>query len=124
MKLEDIKLGMTLWTVLADDPNGEPITQLIKGIVTEVGDDCYYPGYRCDWEWAGGEMDWCEYDAANVFTDPETAIKAYLADRASVLYRDAANLLEGNVVIPNGWDNPEDWRGHTDYKLREADVAE
>ena len=124
MKLEDIKLGMTLWTVLADDPNGEPITQLIKGIVTEVGDDCYYPGYRCDWKWAGGDMDWCDYDAANVFTDPETAIKAYLADRASVLYRDAANLLEDNVVIPNGWDNPEDWRGHADYKLREAAVSE
>lgn len=124
MKLENIKEGMILWTVLTDDPNGEPITQLIKGVVTDVGDDCTYPGYECDWKWAGGDMDWCMFDAADVFIDPKTAIEAYLADRASVLYEDMAMLLEDNVIIPNGWDHPEDWRGHHEYRTRELSVAE
>ena len=122
MKLEDIKQGMTLWTVLTTDPNEEPITQLIKGTVTRVGDGCYYPGYECDWKWAGGDMDWCMYDAANVYQDPKTAIEAYLADRASVLYKDAADLLSDNVIIPNDWEGP-DWRGHQDYKTRDIPVS-
>ena len=122
MKLEDIKEGMTLWTVLTDDPNGEPITQLIRGVVTKVGDDCWIPGYECAWKWAGGDMDWCSYEASEVFTDPKTAIEAYLADLASVLYEDASMLLKDNVVIPNGWEGPS-WRGHSEYKKRDGYVT-
>ena len=118
MLLDQIQKGMTLYTVLTDDPNGEPITQLIRGLVTAVGDDYTY-GFSCDWQWAGGKVDWCEYPAAVVFADAAIAIEAYLADRASVLWRDAADLLEDNVVIPNGWSGP-DWRGHHDYQRRSS----
>lgn len=115
MKIENMKPGMVVWTVLTDDPNGEPITQLIRGTITGVGSEHTF-GFECSWQWAGGKVDWCWFPAAVVFETPTAAIEAYLADRASVLYADAALLLEDNVIIPNGWDNPDDWRGHHEYK--------
>lgn len=122
MKLDHIEPGLVLWTVLTTDPNGEPITQLIRGIVTGVGDQ-YTFGFKCDWEWAGGKVYWCYFAAEEVSTDPMVAVNAWLADRAVVLWRDVANLLEDNVVIPNGWEGP-DWRGHCAYKLREPAISE
>jgi len=124
--MSKFKIGQRVFFLIGPlDCDEDP--EYLEGVITRryTDDDViHYPGYECDWKWAGGDVDWCMYDAANVFLDPKTAIEAYLADRASVLYRDAAMLLEDNVVIPNGWGDPTDWRGHSEYKAANTSQLE
>lgn len=84
MKLEDIKQGMTLWTVLTEDDDGSPITQVIKGTVTEAPIDMW-PHYNCDWQWMGNRVDWVEFDPCEIYRTPQEAIESYIGERVNIL---------------------------------------
>ena len=104
MKLEDIKKGMTLWTVLTSDEDENPITQVIKGTVTETSTDMW-PNYSCDWVWLGVPMNWMDFDPCEVYRTPQEAIEAYIGERVHVLVASTLAALGVDIWSKKGDNN-------------------
>lgn len=93
MKLEEIKPGMTLWTVLTTDQDGVPIVALINGVVTEAQTETY-PHFECAWKYGSQPMTWITFDEEEVYSTPQSAISAYLGWVSDMLTTDLIEITK------------------------------
>ena len=94
MQIDDIEVGMTLWTVLTTDADDVPIVALIRGVVTAVHMDDEYPYFECAWKYGSQPMTWITFDEEEVYASPEEAMSAYVGWVIARLSKDLISLTK------------------------------